>query len=58
MELCFDRSAWKKAIHVPEPRLGFFPFSALKSFSTPLSLSFFGDILLGFNSSLHQLAWD
>jgi hypothetical protein len=40
IELCLDRSDWKEAIRVPEPWLGFFPFSALKSFSPPLSLSF------------------
>jgi hypothetical protein len=40
MEMCLDRSVWKEAIHVPEPWLGLFLFSALKSFSSPLSLSF------------------
>jgi hypothetical protein len=40
LELCSVRSAWKEVIHVPEPWLGIFPFSALKSFSPPLSLSF------------------
>ena len=33
MELSLDRSAWKEAIHVPEPWLGLFHFSTLKSFS-------------------------
>ena len=57
-ELCLDRCAWKEAIHVPKPCLGLFPFSSLKSFFPPfLLLSPFGD-LLGFNSSLPQLAWD
>jgi hypothetical protein len=42
MELFFDRSAWKEAIHVLEPRLGLFPFSALKSFvPSPFSLFLF-----------------
>jgi hypothetical protein len=31
-ELCLDRSARKEDIHVPEPWLGLFPFSFLKSF--------------------------
>jgi hypothetical protein len=29
MELRLDISAWKEAIHMPEPWLGLFPFSAL-----------------------------
>jgi hypothetical protein len=38
MELCLDRSVWKKKpIHVSEPWLDIFPFSALKSFFSPLS---------------------
>jgi hypothetical protein len=53
IELCLDKSAWKETIHVPEPLLGIFPFSSLKSFfPSHFSLSLFGDILLGFNSSL------
>jgi hypothetical protein len=53
MELSLDISVWKEAIHVPKPWLDLFLFSGLKSFSLPfLSLSPFGDILLGFNSSL------
>jgi hypothetical protein len=38
MELCLDKSAWKEAIHMPEPSLDLFSFSALKSFSLPFSL--------------------
>jgi hypothetical protein len=35
-ELCLDKSAWKEAIHMSEPLLGLFPFSALKNlFSLP-----------------------
>jgi hypothetical protein len=42
MELYLDRSAWKEAIHVSEPWLALFPFSALKSFSpSPFSLFLF-----------------
>jgi hypothetical protein len=53
-----DRSAWKEVIHVPEPLLCLFPFSALKSlFPSHFSLFLFlGDFLLGFNSSSPQLA--